>query len=646
MRSALVMVFACFATAACQCSGGETLKLAGPSALLRSGSARFQVSALGVDGQPGAGEVRVTSEHGSLRSGVQVVLSDGVGSVDLTCAPSEDPECAGPLLTLVATWRGQQVEREVRLVDMFENVGGGVAGAGGGAADAGGSDGGQPDAGGFDGGAADAGPCSVSANSSLGCEFLATAVPPEAATRGSCYAVVLANGGAQTVEVMVERDGVPLTPYTYVRLLDRSSSGTPMYSNVATLGARVLLPANRVAVFFLGEEPSSPGTARIACPTPAAELRSFQVAGTTTFPAFRITTSQPVAAYDIYPYGGAASAVASASLLLPTSAWSTVSVGVTPGPSLSTYDPYLQVFAAEDATEVNIEAPVAITPGIGVVGSNARQVIPRMLRRGEVLQLNQRAELGGSTIRSNKPVAVWGGHTCMHVPNATPACDSTHQQLPPVAHLGTEYVALRPPSRLTTEEDALWRLVGTRMGTVLTFTPPQPNAPTSLEPGQTVEFWAPGPFVVRSQDALHPFLATQLMRGGSAFPGNVGDPEFVLLVPPGQFLSSYLFFTDHTYANTFLVFVRRRTAAGSFAPVTLDCGGSMTWLPTGDPDFEYAIRTWHKNDSSGCTNGMRRASSTEPFGLTVWGTDFYVSYAYPAGMGVNRINSVDPDPIR
>ena len=34
-----------------------------------------------------------------------------------------------------------------------------------------------------------------------------------------------------------------------------------------------------------------------------------------------------------------------------------------------------------------------------------------------------------------------------------------------------------------------------------------------------------------------------------------------------------------------------------------------------------------------------------PFGLTVWGTDSYVSYAYPAGMGVNQLNAVDPDPI-
>lgn len=646
MRSALPMVFACFASAACQCSpGGETLKLVGPQVMLRTGSARFQVSVLGADGQPGAGDVFLGSDHGSLRGGVQVPLSaEGAAGVELTCAPTEDPDCAGPLVTLVATWRGQRAQREVQLVDVIER-GGGAAGP----FDAGQSDAGQSDAGGFDAGVADAGPgdggpCAVSANSSLGCEFLAAAVPPEAATRGSCYAVVLANGGAQPAEVTVERDGRLLTPYDFIRLID--GSGMPGFARITTVAGRAQVPPNRVAVLFLAGEPAgSAGQQAIACPVPPAEQLGFQVRGTGTFPAYRITSSRPVAAYDIYPFGGAASAVASASLLLPTSAWSTVSVAVTPGPSVG-YDPYLQVFATEDATEVNVEAPVAIAPGPGVVGSSARQVVPRVLRRGEVLQLSQPAELGGSTIRSNKPVAVWGGHACMNVPTTAFACDSAHQQLPPVSHLGSEYVAVRPPSRSSAEEPALWRFVGTRTGTVLTFTPPQPAAPTTLEPGQTAEFWAPGPFVVRSQDGLHPFLATQLMHGGGDFAANVGDPDFVLLVPPGQFLSSYLFFTDPTYANTFLVFVRRRTSQGLFAPVTLDCGGALAWLPTGDPAFEYAIRTWHDTDTAGCTNGMRRASSAEPFGLTVWGTDFFVSYAYPAGMGVNRINTVDPDPIR
>lgn len=646
MRSALVMVFACFAS--CQCSREATLRLSAPEFLLREGTARLQVTVLDAEGGVQAGAVTVRSDVGSLRSGAQVELNaDGAGDIELTCRPAEDAECAGEFVTVTATWREQQVERRVRLVDVVPTTGSGGGVAGG--STAGGAAGGRLVGGGGTGGgftSGDGGVCSPgSALSSLGCEFLVAAVPPENMTKGSCYAVVLANGSSSAVDVQVEYDGRALVPYAFVQLLTEGPNG-PVYSPVSLIRNAAQLQGNQVAVLFLAEDPTERGGQRIACPIPAAVTQNYQTLDTGTAPAFRITTSAPVAAYDIYPYGGARSFVASASLLLPVTAWSTTSVALTPAAPIGPYQSYLQLFAVEDGTELRIEAPVAIQGGVAVPPSRARQVVPRTLKRFERLQLHQSEQLGGSTIRSNKPVAVWGGHTCMQVPLGIPACDSAHQQLPPVAHLGHEYVAVRPPSRTAMPEEAVWRFVGTARGTRLTYTPPMPFAPTTLEPGEVAEFSAPGPFVVRSQDALHPFLATQLMTGGARVPTNDGDPDFVLLVPPGQFLNSYLFFTDHTYRNTHLVFVRRRAANGTFADVTLDCGDPLTWEPVGDPNFEYAIRSWRRGDMSRCTNGIRRATSTQPFGLTVWGTDWYVSYAYPAGMGVNQLNSIDPDPIR
>ncbi len=651
MRNALLMVLICLTGPGCQCGGGLgfSLRLTGPSEMLRTAPARFQVSVLDDQGRSAPGTVTVQSDRGSLREGASGLVPDGSARVELSCAPSQDPDCAGEVVTLVATWRDQRVEHQVRLVDAFgtSGTGGGFAMTGGGTS--GGTSGGS--AGGP--GTADGGACTQGMGlSSLGCEFLATAVPPEVSTKGSCYAVVLANGSSQTVDVRVERDGQVLAP-SFVQLVSSGSGAAPTYTVAATVGGVALLPANQVAVLFLAEGGASSGPMRIACPMPAAVSKDYQLLGSTTLPAFRISTSGPVAAYDIYPYGGARSFVASASLLLPTTSWGTTSVAITPAPPLGPYNSFVQIFADEDNTELSIEAPVAIVGGMGVAPSAARRVVPRLLQRGQVMQLDQTQELGGSTIRSNKRVAVWGGHTCMNVPTGVPACDSAHQQLPPVANLGSEYVAVRPPSRTAASEDALWRLVGTTAGTRLTYTPRVSNAPSQLGPGQVAEFAAPGPFVVRAQDELHPFLATQLMTGAGRVSQAVGDPDFVLLVPPGQFLSSYLFFTDHTYENTHLVFVRRKTPSGSFAEVMLDCGtATLSWLPTGDPKFEYAIRSWRKGDSSGqgvggggCTNGIRRATSAEPFGLTVWGTDTYVSYAYPAGMGVNQLNTVDPDPI-
>ena len=41
-----------------------------------------------------------------------------------------------------------------------------------------------------------------------------------------------------------------------------------------------------------------------------------------------------------------------------------------------------------------------------------------------------------------------------------------------------------------------------------------------------------------------------------------------------------------------------------------------------------------------CNNGLHTIKSAAPFGLTVWGWDQYVSYAYPAGASVQPINTV------
>src|SRR5437762_6239413 len=106
-------------------------------------------------------------------------------------------------------------------------------------------------------------------------------------------------------------------------------------------------------------------------------------------------------------------------------------------------------------------------------------------------------------------------------------------------------------------------------------------------------FDASGPFVVKSQDDKHPFLFAGYMTGceviGQTTPlGCTGDPEFVSLIPPDQFLASYVFFTDPTYPDTNLVFTRKKTAAGTFEDVDLDCVGKLSgWAPIGSSDYEY-----------------------------------------------------------
>lgn len=127
----------------------------------------------------------------------------------------------------------------------------------------------------------------------------------------------------------------------------------------------------------------------------------------------------------------------------------------------------------------------------------------------------------------------------------------------------------------------------------------------------------------------------------------LGDEEFVVMMPPGQFLSKYVFFTDPAYATTNLALTRVKTSKG-FADVNVDCLGVVSgWKPVGtDGRFEVATVDLVRADVGvkTCVNGRHVASSDGPFGLVVWGLDSYSSYVYPGGGNAATLSTVTVDP--
>jgi hypothetical protein len=290
-----------------------------------------------------------------------------------------------------------------------------------------------------------------------------------------------------------------------------------------------------------------------------------------------------------------------------------------------------------------------------------------------MIHLSQERDLLGTVIESDKPVGLWGEQTCVQV--ETMACDSMHQQIPPVQALGNEYVGVRYRNRIEgREESPPWRLMGVVDDTTLEWEPSRPpEAPTTLRRGQWVRFHAAGPFVVRSQDKDHPFYLNAYMTGGGelgcdpvgdvfCFDGR-GDAEFVNVVPTSQYLQKYGFFTDPTYPETNLVFVRSKAKDGTFKDVELDCAKKLTgWQAIGTSgNYEYTridLSRGNFEPQGDCDNGRHEAKSDGPFALTVWGWgnkdtgepntpgySRYVSYAYPAGAAVEPVNTVVVRPI-
>jgi hypothetical protein len=243
------------------------------------------------------------------------------------------------------------------------------------------------------------------------------------------------------------------------------------------------------------------------------------------------------------------------------------------------------------------------------------------------------------------------------MPTDKNACDSAQQQIPPVRALGHEYVGVRYRGRAGGMDEVVpWRIVGAVNGTNLTWLPTKPaNAPDKLDLGTVLEFDSTGPFIVKSQDSKHPFFLSEYMTGGELFDSE-GDPEWVTLIPPEQYLDNYVLFTDPTYSETDLVVVRSKAKSdGMFHPVTLDCAGEIGgWMPIGDYEYTRAdLVTGNFMDVGNCSNGRHEMTSDAPFGVTVWGWGSkaamgtkLVSYAYPAGASIQPINDVVvlPDP--
>ncbi|CAN5431657.1 hypothetical protein BH09MYX1_BH09MYX1_20140 [soil metagenome] len=481
--------------------------------------------------------------------------------------------------------------------------------------------------------------------SSVGCDYYA--VPATDFVSQTCFAAFVSNTWGSPVKVTVARGN---NTYNNVGFVPQGSgigiTYTPLVNNT--------IPTGSVAIFFLSVDSGT-------CPKTPAVTGSASVPGTAITDGFHITTDAPVFAATIFPYGGGSSAVTGATLLLPTSAWDDNYIATAAWSETGFGNPWIAVVAQEDATDVTIVPTTAIVAG-GTVSAGAANV-PKTytLQKGQVMRLQQPLDLSGSVLKATKPIGSWGGHGCTNIEAA--ACDGMHQQIPPVKALGSEYTAVRYRDRYPgVPESPPWRFVGAVDGTTLTYGPPQSGAPATLKRGQVIEFDSNGQYTVKSQDGQHPFFFGAHMTGCTTNPNwsnsplsCAGDPEFVNVIPPAQYLASYIFFTDPTYPETELLVVRQKASDNTFHDVKLDCKGTLTgWQPIGSSGkYEYVradLVTGNFAKVGNCDNGRHEASSDVPFGLTVWGwgsglssstlSSTAVSYAYPAGASVQPINTV------
>jgi len=445
-------------------------------------------------------------------------------------------------------------------------------------------------------------------HSNIGCEYWAVETDISSVAQDQPYAVVVSNlDEIETVHVMVEaRVGDEFVTVTEADVAPKS-----------------------VHPFLLtgGEIPL------------AIKLEGQHGSYLKTGQAYRVTSDLPVAAYQFTPYAGLAGddttiCTADGTLLLATSGLD-LYYYVLGYPETSS-NSSMNVIAIEDDTLVTVIPASATLAGEGVSALSAGVEYSFTMDAADVLQLNTTADVSGTYVEADKPVAVFGGNVSSNVPVGVTFADHMEHQMFPLSTWGSTFVAARSVIRnLTTPENDYYRIVAQEDGTAISYTPEVAGAPAVLGAGEIAEFGANYSFAI---DADKPILVGQYLTGyeatGLPFDSANGDPAFALLPPVDQFLSSYVFLAPDKYPVDYAIITH---APG--LEVLLD-GDPVAVNP--DCAIESLSADWEITRCLIADFG-HTVDADEGVGITVWGYGGRIAYGYTGGLDLEEINPVNPE---
>ena len=243
---------------------------------------------------------------------------------------------------------------------------------------------------------------------------------------------------------------------------------------------------------------------------------------------------------------------------------------------------------------------------------------------GVYCDLGPKYDLTGSRVVADKPVAVFGGHSCSFVPYNKWACDHLEDQIFPLGTWGQHYLAAQtPPGRQG--EPNFFRVISGANDNMIMFSGVN-EMPVTLQAGEWTEFMVEGAFEATSSGRM---LVVQYMVGENYFGFGLqdGDPSMGLVVPTEQYRKSYDFLTPPTYTHSFVTIIARQGTS-----YTLDNMMMMVTLKNTVGSSDYGYETLEVKP------GPHHITSDEPFGISVSGRASFTSYLFPGGLNLNELN--------
>jgi hypothetical protein len=312
----------------------------------------------------------------------------------------------------------------------------------------------------------------------------------------------------------------------------------------------------------------------------------------------------------------------------------------------------IAITATEDGTSVDVEltASAQVVAGPGVAAIPAGGTANFSLDAGDVLQLmgqpgqfwgDAHSDLSGSLVKADKKVQVIGVVALTSVPSPEVAgegyADHLEETILPSEVLGQSYVVTPPSSSTGANIGHHLRFYGNFDGTTLSYPGGTPaGAPTSLDSGEVVSFQTSESFEVQGSQS---FAVASFGRGGQVHTPNavptVGDPAFSLAVATDQYRSRYVFLAPTDYLDSYADIIMP-----SDAEATLD-GNALTGAPEAIPGTNWVLI---REPLEAGVNGVHVLESVAiegdapGMGLQVMGYGHATGYMYPGGLNLELIS--------
>ncbi len=445
--------------------------------------------------------------------------------------------------------------------------------------------------------------------------------------------------GTSSNDYMVYVAGIPGTAVTITAYRQNGDTTNQVINAV--------IPANGLLEQDLAD--------RVLLPNATGIINSTNTTGGGQFPTtfqsstVNITANQEVSVYSLmfFDCGTSSSALAFPTdvlggeyrVLAPRNTSSTSGVSGYPSGTSQIAGGLFAAIATVDDTKLTI------TPTVDAGGNAAGIPFTVTLQRGQVYQYiakdRPQADLSGTLVTSDKPIAVISGHQFAEVPLDQSHKDSVMESVPPINTWGKEFIIVDTKRDPIASQPAIkdnYRVVATENDTVVRL---NNSVVAILDAGQVHEFQLDGQGVIK---ANKPIMVAQMTDGSpnasaSSNPNHTGTvgwsmPAEILIPPYEQFLADYTLAVPSYFPDGYVNLVTPTIGIPGLRHDSQELNATelATFQPVANTEYSVARIKVTPGQS-------HRFSGTLPFGVSVYGFEFHNTHGYLGGLSLAPIST-------